>query len=203
MKRFIVCPNCGAIELAEVIPFHDYPKCTVCDQSLVKSISFLKGEYELAKAISIKQPWAYLICSGIKDIENRTWRTKYRGKVLIHAGAKPDNNWNDKWDWKMTNEALKGIEGKAFEKGMETYSAIIGSVEIVDCVINHESIWAEKTDNCTHPLKCESFKTKNCKIECTYNKKPVYNWVLKNPVLFNKPITGVKGKLSFFIPEIN
>lgn len=39
------------------------------------------------KALSIKQPWASLIAHGIKDIENRTWATKYRGKVLIHASG--------------------------------------------------------------------------------------------------------------------
>lgn len=39
------------------------------------------------KAISIRQPWAWLIVNGFKDIENRSWRTKYRGPVLIHASA--------------------------------------------------------------------------------------------------------------------
>ena len=42
------------------------------------------------KVLSVKQPWAYLICSGIKDIENRTWKCpqKYIGqRVLIHAGG--------------------------------------------------------------------------------------------------------------------
>ncbi len=37
------------------------------------------------KAISIKQPWTYLIASGIKDVENRSWETSYRGRVYIHA----------------------------------------------------------------------------------------------------------------------
>lgn len=37
------------------------------------------------KAISIRQPWAWLIVNGHKDIENRSWNTKYRGQVLIHA----------------------------------------------------------------------------------------------------------------------
>lgn len=37
------------------------------------------------KALSIKQPWAWLIVNGYKDIENRSWDTKYRGLVLIHA----------------------------------------------------------------------------------------------------------------------
>lgn len=34
------------------------------------------------KALTIKQPWASLIVHGIKDIENRTWRTDYRGPVI-------------------------------------------------------------------------------------------------------------------------
>lgn len=37
------------------------------------------------KAISIRQPFAWLIVNGYKDIENRSWDTKYRGLVLIHA----------------------------------------------------------------------------------------------------------------------
>jgi hypothetical protein len=38
------------------------------------------------KAISIRQPWAWLIVNGYKDIENRIWAAKLRGPVLIHAG---------------------------------------------------------------------------------------------------------------------
>ncbi len=38
------------------------------------------------KALSILQPYAWLIVTGRKDIENRTWHTGYRGPVLIHAG---------------------------------------------------------------------------------------------------------------------
>lgn len=40
------------------------------------------------KALSIRQPWAWLIVNGYKDIENRNWDTKYRGQVLIHASSK-------------------------------------------------------------------------------------------------------------------
>lgn len=40
------------------------------------------------KALSIRQPWAWLIVNGFKDIENRNWDTKYRGPVLIHASSK-------------------------------------------------------------------------------------------------------------------
>ena len=37
------------------------------------------------KALSIRQPWAWLIVHGRKDIENRSWRTKFRGRFLVHA----------------------------------------------------------------------------------------------------------------------
>lgn len=37
-------------------------------------------------ALSIRQPWAWLIVHGHKLVENRTWETPYRGPVLVHAG---------------------------------------------------------------------------------------------------------------------
>jgi hypothetical protein len=51
--------------------------------------------------------------------------------------------------------------------------------EIIDCVINHPSIWAEKTEGV---LFGNQF----------IMKKPIYNWVLANPVLYEKPILNVK-----------
>lgn len=41
------------------------------------------------KAISIKDPWAELIANGEKTIETRTWKTKYRGKILVVASKLP------------------------------------------------------------------------------------------------------------------
>ena len=37
------------------------------------------------KALAIRQPWAWLVIYGSKTIENRTWRTQYRGRFLVHA----------------------------------------------------------------------------------------------------------------------
>ena len=44
-----------------------------------------KKDVSTMKALSIKQPWAWLIVNGYKDIENRTWKTNYRGTFLVHA----------------------------------------------------------------------------------------------------------------------
>jgi len=43
------------------------------------------------KAISIRQPWANLIVHDIKPIENRSWKTNFRGRVLVHAPVKDDS----------------------------------------------------------------------------------------------------------------
>jgi ASCH domain len=44
------------------------------------------------KILSIRQPWAYLIANGQKNIENRTWLTNYRGPFLIHASLALDRD---------------------------------------------------------------------------------------------------------------
>lgn len=118
------------------------------------------------KAITIKQPWASLIVSGLKDIENRTWKTNFRGRVLIHAGKTRERQFSIPKKLFADDNVYSVISEKELPQG-----TIIGSVEIVDCVQNHPSLWAEKG---------------------------VWNWVLANPVMFPEPITDVKGKLSFW-----
>ena len=41
------------------------------------------------KVIVVRQPWAWLIVHGYKDIENRSWRTRYRGTLLISGERQP------------------------------------------------------------------------------------------------------------------
>lgn len=51
------------------------------------------------KVITIKQPWATLIAEGIKKYEFRTWKTKYRGEILIHAGKGIDKKAMQKYEY--------------------------------------------------------------------------------------------------------
>ena len=55
----------------------------------------------MVKIISVRNPWAYLFVAGHKDVENRTWRTSYRGRLLIHAslGADPENFMPKQREW--------------------------------------------------------------------------------------------------------
>ena len=145
------------------------------------------------KVLSVKQPWARLICSGIKDIENRTWKCpqKYIGqRVLIHASSDKKFNYDvlniKQYNAFLDKQTFKRDDFPFVDK--LTRSAIIGSVEIVDCVINHPSIWAEKSNGV---MVGHAFVYKS-------NEKPIWNWVLAKPMLFDNPILNVKGKLSFW-----
>lgn len=152
------------------------------------------------KAITIRQPWASLIAHGIKDIENRTWKcpTKHIGtRVLIHAAVKTSDFW-DCPNYRIVHNHIREVTKYGIDYSKYNTMAIIGSVEIVDCVVNHSSIWAEK-QRCTYHSPCKDLtKIPNCWDGCTYFSKPIYNWVLANPILFDEPITNVKGRLGFW-----
>ncbi len=90
------------------------------------------------KAISIRQPWAWLVVNGQKDIENRTWATKYRGKVLVHAGG----HRVTKTEYEEFLERCRAARIKHFPAIDEfKRGGIVGSVEIVDCVQKSRSRW--------------------------------------------------------------
>jgi len=52
----------------------------------VQASSKTSSEGQVMKALTISQPYASLIASGEKWVENRTWQTSYRGELAIHAG---------------------------------------------------------------------------------------------------------------------
>lgn len=81
------------------------------------------------KALSILQPYAWLIVTGRKDIENRVWYTGFRGPVLIHAGktyGKRDHA-----------EDAENIEG--YPQTRE--EMIVGIATITGCVDRSDSKW--------------------------------------------------------------
>ena len=45
------------------------------------------------KAITVLQPWAWLLATGKKRCETRSWKTNYRGEILIHAGKQNLTYW--------------------------------------------------------------------------------------------------------------
>ena len=65
------------------------------------------------KVITIKQPWASLIAEGIKEYEFRTWKTKYRGDILIHAGKSIDKKAMERFEYLNLKYPIGQIIAKA------------------------------------------------------------------------------------------
>lgn len=123
----------------------------------------------MMKLLTIKQPWASLICLGIKDVENRTWRqNSLIGERLLIMASKKDENMdttNERWCEEYKRLVDDGIVPplKELPKGV-----IIGYVDVVSIDEVHNSIWAADSSH----LK----------------------YVLTNPHLFQKPLPGVHGQ---------
>lgn len=129
------------------------------------------------KAISIKNPWPYLIAWGIKDVENRTLRTHYRGRFYIHVSQKWDKRIRE-MSLLFTKKQFESMDhittNKLIHPNLQTdmvTGAIIGEATIVDCIHNSKSIWAEKDK---------------------------WHFILEDQVLYDKPILDVKGQQTYF-----
>lgn len=123
------------------------------------------------KCFSVKQPWAALIVAGIKPVENRTRPTKYRGPMMVHAGATydgPGHKYLLSSDLLTLEQKKKLILGRLLAG--KTKGAIIGQANLVDCVENYPSPWAE-------PGK--------------------WHWVLSDARPFDKPVP-YPGRLGLF-----
>lgn len=121
------------------------------------------------KAITIKQPWASLIIDGYKKYEFRSWKTNYRGKILIHAGM----NLEKDMVVRFKNYNLNYICG-----------AIIGEAEIVDCILVDENF-------------NEKLKSIDPIVYGKSNHTESYAWKLDNIKKYDEPIY-IKGKLGLW-----
>ena len=72
------------------------------------------------KVLTVKQPWATLLALGLKEYEFRSWKTNYRGKVLIHAGESIDK------------EAMERFKELNLEYPTKK---VVGEVIIEDCLL--------------------------------------------------------------------
>lgn len=92
------------------------------------------------KALSFKQPWAWAVFNG-KDVDNRPWKTKFRGRIYVHASKNFDMAG---WKWIAENENRLGLVLPWYADRDFIRGAIIGEVTITDCVVGehaHGSRW--------------------------------------------------------------
>jgi hypothetical protein len=92
------------------------------------------------KALSIRQPWAWLIVNNFKDIENRSWPTKLRGEVLVHASqGMTHQEYEDVAVMLLVDPRLRHI--KLPDRDSLPRGGIVGKVTIRDSVTQSTSPW--------------------------------------------------------------
>ena len=123
--------------------------------------------------LSIRQPWAWAILHAGKDIENRNWATKFRGKFLIHAAKGcTKEEYESAVDYIETYAEKEGLKVPPLAELQR--GGIVGMAEIVGCVTYHE------TDSCWFVGD--------------------YGFVLRNVQAL--AFTPCKGALGFFYPQL-
>jgi len=127
--------------------------------------------------LSVRQPWASFIVEGIKDVENRTWYTSYKGPVFIHASktfTKEDYDIGKALYFQINKDnpgAVCPFPEKE-DKNFFPLGGIIGMANIIDCAWINTSPWFFGP----------------------------YGFYFSNPVRI--PFVPCKGRLKFFpVPE--
>lgn len=121
------------------------------------------------KALTIKEPWASLIINGYKKYEFRSWKTNYRGKLLIHAGLTLDKVVSNKFnDYNLE-----------YGKG-----EIIGEATLVDCILVDDKLNME-------------LKEKDALVYGSSVHTGLYAWKLDEVIKYDKPIK-CKGQLGLW-----
>lgn len=86
------------------------------------------------KALTVCQPWAWALIEGGKDFEYRSWPTRHRGPLLIHAGKGRG--------WLGTEKVPSSFQCVAWPPYSElVFGAIVGMVTVVDCIEDDGFYW--------------------------------------------------------------
>ena len=131
------------------------------------------------KALSVKQPWASVLCAGIKDVENRTWQTKGApGRILIHATkTKVESNYEGYPDDYISTIKNARTMGQIPEYKDMPYGSIIGYLDCYQIVRDAESYWAQPDS---------------------------YHWCVKDAYLFDEPTSRLDAlNEAYILQSIN
>lgn len=131
----------------------------------------------MARFLTIKQPWASIIFEGGKTVENRTWKSEYRGKVYITTSQKFERIYTNTFTEQQTKSLKENYPNLLNRIKQENLplGCVVGEVNLTNIIENSVSIWAVQNQ---------------------------YHWVFTNIKKYEKPIdlksNGFKGGLGLW-----
>jgi hypothetical protein len=152
-------------------------------------------ERGIVKALTVRQPWAWALIHGGKDVENRTQAWSYRGPLAIHAGMALFEKHN------LASEAHRAAHGTETPTDIK-FGGIIGVVDLVDVHVSARGREVTSRSRPGHGL--ESHRLPDC---CSSPwaqfaegaTKPVVHLVVENPRPLARPIAA-RGQLGLWTP---
>ncbi len=170
------------------------------------------------KCLSVKNPWGYLICAGIKDVENRTWKTDYRGELYIHASGEETYDylipgWEhllplhyeaSRVQFSEDGEIIRGGGGTDYLQAKNGECYIRGDAP--DLIKKEYEMFKKigMSDAGKGPLRRQAIIGKCmlvdiiCDSKSPWAREGQYHWILRNQEIFDDPILYVKGALKIF-----
>lgn len=134
------------------------------------------------KALSVRQPWAWAIAKGYKNVENRSWTATYRGPLAIHAAAR----WDD-----YAVEALRDVVRTVRAMGVPLPKTLADDLPYSDTRLVVAVV--DLVDICTRPLRA---------CDCgPWAIAGQSHWQLANARLLPEPFAA-KGRLGLWNVEM-
>jgi hypothetical protein len=162
------------------------------------------------KTLSIKAEFAFYVCAGIKKIEYRSRTTNLRGRILIHSSGdggffvlpphheRPSlsptfDEFGDRYDDKT---------GEVTVKGGERYFMADDSGKVtLNKNANDYLLFKYGWDRCNAGkigFPSQSIIGSVEIVDSVKNGEQDYQWILKNPILFENPFNEIRGKLGMW-----
>jgi len=169
------------------------------------------------RALTVKQPWASLIASGLKQIENRTYpvpKTVRGERIAIHAGKGFDSEWRNKYPCTcgdrgaVTPEFVKSesCEPCRFARDFLSYDQtnlifypgrILCTARIVGQIHPDEEFYGRTLSTVT-----EFVYNRHLDVDRTFYQTGAYGWILADVELVNDPRIH-RGMLGFWeVPDV-
>lgn len=147
------------------------------------------------KALTVRQPWAWAIVHGGKDVENRTQAWSYRGPLAIHAGARESQSG-------VHSPLVQRAMGDAMRAGRLpidlAFGAFIGVVDLVDVHSEWDCMGGPTESLCTPwaETACRGSHDE----ECPASTRPMVHLELASPRPLAQPIPA-RGRLGLWTPD--